>query len=339
MKAASSHFKKMLALLERSPSHPGMEAMRLELQKSISAAELAVWNAQPLGIKRKCTVEVLSNLHREETEVEAALAKLKAQMEALCVRRDRVRKDIFDNQSALESIDAGILADSGQESAACDEWMDHDDGYYGWHNGWKDDYGRQQGQTGGWQDPYGGQQPAYTGQLGQLGDQSYLEQLQRLYSRLGSEATPESLRQAALLTNHFAEKVTELLAVASPAPVTPHQTRPLPTVPTPSPAAGSATLAAASPLPTRLPVVSVAAPTAAGRKVKDGKEKTKAVKPKGRDGKEKRVSLATSEEVCSSDSEEDMEDDAAAAGRSQGGEADAAPALGFCPAPGAAEAP
>ena len=338
----------MLTILEKGPAHPGMEVMRQELQKSITAAEQAVWSAQPGEVKRQCTVEVLGSLSKEEAECSAAVAKLTVQMEALVARRDRIRKDIAENQGALEAIEAGILADAGrfpeERDDERDEWMDRDDGYYGWHNGWRDDYGGRQHQ-GAWQDGYGGQLQAYTGpatvlntgQLAPTSDQSYLVQLQLLYNRLGAEATPASLQQAALLTNHFAEKVTELLAAALPAPATPLRSLPLASAQTPLSAGGSAAPGVPSPAPARSPVVKVEAPTAAGRKVKDGKEKSKSpLKPK----REKRVSVAASEEVNSSDeSEDDMEDGAAAPGGPLAGEAVGAAALGFRPAAGADAAP
>ena len=106
-------------------------------------------------------------------------------------------------------------------------------------------------------------------------------------------------------------------------------------------AGGSAAPAVPSPLPARSPVVKVEAPTAAGRKVKDGKEKCKAPpKPKCREGREKRATLAASEEINTSDeSEEDMDVGVAAAGEPLEGEADGAAAVGFRPAAVAGAAP
>ena len=336
MKAASLHFRKALAALEKGPAHPGMEAMRQELQKSISAAEQAVWSAQPGEVKRRCTVEALASLQREEAECEASMTKLSAQMEALVARRGRVRQDISDNQCALATIEAGLLAADddhyGWKREEPDDWMDRDDdGYYGWYSGWRDDHGVRQ-------DGYGGQRPPYTGQFAQAAEDSYLEQLQKLYLRLGSEATQESLAQAAQLTTHFAVRVSELLAAATPAPVTPLRQLALPTGSAPSTDLCVAQLVPPSPSPARSSIT-VATPTPAGRKVKDGKEKLKAGKLKSKDSKEKRVSLAAAAEGSSSDDEEDMVADGAATAGLLDGEADGSAALGFRPAAGVAAAP
>ena len=145
---------------------------------------------------------------------------------------------------------------------------------------------------------------------------SYLDQLKRLYTRLGQEATPESLQQAAMLTNHFAEKVTELLAVAAPhqgvqpqnqqlqvagAPATPQRS-----LSVHSPGVASSPLAPVAPAMSPKPVVTSGAvsaipvPKAAGRKVKSS-----TVKPKH----DKTVKVTV--ETLSSGEEEDEDEMAA----------------------------
>jgi hypothetical protein len=145
---------------------------------------------------------------------------------------------------------------------------------------------------------------------------SYLDQLKRLYIRLGQEATPESLQQAAMLTNHFAEKVTELLAVAAPAQGMQPQSQQLQLAGAPatpqrslsvqSPGVAASPLAPVAPALSPKPVVtsgavsSIPLPKAAGRKVRSS------TKPKH----DKSVKL-TVETVTSGEEESDTEEMAA----------------------------
>ena len=284
MAAASSHYRKMLAILDKGPAHPGIGKMREEIERCIASAEKEVFAAQPDQMKLECTTTVLTSA-KEEVACLSRIAKLERSIVTERAHLAKIQRDIGDNQEALVAIQSA-MAVAGQT----DDYMEHDDGHYGWYErpSWKRSW--QGGYEDQWQDLW---------QEKEDNDESYQEQLAKLYSRLDREATPESLMQAAQLTNHFAEKVSELMVTAATrgpaplqqpmlqqqqgasAPATPHRNLQLPSpgvAPSPLAPAASAPMGLS---PSRTPVVTSGAVSAipvggrTGRKVKSTTAKPK----------------------------------------------------------------
>jgi hypothetical protein len=311
----------MLSLLDKGPALPGLDKMREELERCIVGAEKEVWSAQPDQIKLECTTTALSNLRKEEGDCVAQVAKLEQQLLTVRTRLGKVQKDISDNEEAMVFIQSA-MADAGGEQ---DDSMDYDDGYYGWY-GWTS-----------WRKPWQG---GYEDK--EDTDESYLEQLKKLYRRLDQESSPESLAQAAVLTHQFAEAVSDRMVAAAPRPLAHpgqsslQQPQGAMAPATPPPLQQQVPLSPSAALtPKQAPVLTsgtigaIAVGAAAGRKVRANG------KPEHKGKKAKSVAVTASGDEGDEDSGEDLADagvQSAAVGAALG-----AQALGFPPAGGTSE--